>query len=280
MPAATRGVDLRPDLALAVLDAEREVLEPGHHSRPRPAHCTVEVEQRPADDRVGLPLRDRRPRTRSGPSATDRASARCSRPRARWRARPGRSRRAAWPRCRRPTRRGRRRVERAAPRVREKADHRVRRIAPEPRNDHRSEWPVGPADVVVEDVVDAELRRGDGEVDVVGLDVGMDVVREAAVAARVRAAGGRLDDELPTAVRPRPLGQDRVAKGDEASDHPRAAIVQELHRRGEVVRVPLGTDLPGHRHAGAPADDAELVLDVELDGVDPPLGEQAQHARP
>ena len=275
-----RGVDLRPDLALAVLDAEREVLEPGHDSRPRPAHCSIEVEQRPAHDRVGPPLGIADPvlvrppvrriehrrdvvdlacdgghvlRDLVGPRGRDAEDRRAEEGRRAERARGARSRESR--RSRPPDR-------------------------PEPRNDHRSERPVGPADVVVEDVVDAELRRGDGEVDVVGLDVGMDVVREAAVAARVGATVWRLDHELATAVRPRPLGQDRIAKCDEASDHSRAAIVQELHRLGEVVRVPLGTDLPGDRHAGAPADDAELVLDVELDRVDPPLGEQAQHASP
>ena len=57
---------------------------------------------------------------------------------------------------------------------------------------HRRERPVGPADVVVEDVVDAGLRRGDGDVDLVPADDRVGEVREAAVAAvgaAVRASG-------------------------------------------------------------------------------------------
>ena len=51
------GVDLRPHLALPVLDAEGEVLEPRHNACSRPAHRSLEVEQRPAHDCVGPPLR-------------------------------------------------------------------------------------------------------------------------------------------------------------------------------------------------------------------------------
>ena len=108
----------------------------------------------------------------------------------------------------------------------------------------------------------------------------MDVAREPAVAAGVRAAVGRLDHEVAPAVRPRPLGEDGVAEGHEPTDHPRAARVELLHGRAEVVRRPLGADRPRERHAGTPADDAGLVLEIELDGVDPLLVEQPQHVRP
>ena len=118
------GVDLRPHLALPVLDAEREVLEPRHDA------CAG-ARGRCAGSRPATGARSRRARspgsrrrTRSGPSGTGRASARRSPPRGRWRARPARSRRAAWRRCRTRTRRGTCRAERAAARPREEADDR------------------------------------------------------------------------------------------------------------------------------------------------------------
>ena len=128
------------------------------------------------------------------------------------------------------------------PRLREEVGDRLLGSLVEAGHDHRVERPVRPANVVVEDVVDAELRRRDGEIDVVRADGGMDVAREPAVAAGVRAAVRRLDHEVAPAVRPRPLGEHGVAERHEPADHPRAARVEELHGRAEVVRVPLGAD--------------------------------------
>ena len=62
---------------------------------------------------------------------------------------------------------------------------------------------------------------------------------------------------------------------------PRGGRSPARRERGGASRPRRGRTCPARRrsaaasgHAGAPADDAQLVLEVELDGVDPLLGEQ------
>ena len=52
-----RSIDLRPYVALSVVNAERKVLEPGHDARAGAADAEPEVGQRPPHDRIGLVLR-------------------------------------------------------------------------------------------------------------------------------------------------------------------------------------------------------------------------------
>ncbi len=83
---------------------------------------------------------------------------------------------------------------------------------------------------------------------------------------------------LPLTAVPGRLGQDRIAEGDEAADHADALLVQLLDGRPEVVDVANGADLPPERHGRVPADDAGLVLEIELDRVDLLLLDQVEHA--
>ena len=75
----------------------------------------------------------------------------------------------------------------AAPRLREERGDRPLRARLQARELHRRERAVGAADVVVEDVVDAELGRRDGEVDLVAADDRVGEVGEAAVGRAVVA---------------------------------------------------------------------------------------------
>ena len=101
-------LDLGADLRRAVVDAEREVLEPRDDRGARAANVLLEVLERAQHDVVRLGVRVRRRRTRPAPSATGRPSARRSRGAPPSRGCPGRPRSDGLPRRRRPTRRGRR----------------------------------------------------------------------------------------------------------------------------------------------------------------------------
>ena len=149
----------------------------------------------------------------------------------------------------------------------------------QPREDHRRERAVGAADVVVEDLVHACLGRRGGDVDLVPADDRVREVREPAVPA-VLVAARCLDDLVAPAVRPRVRGVDRVVEADEPSDHAHALLVQGAHGVREVVARLDRVDLVRERDGRVPADDAALLLHVELDGVDLPLVDQVEHALP
>ena len=163
-------------------------------------------------------------------------------------------------------------------RLREERGDRPLRARLQPRELHRRERAVGPADVVVEDVVDAELGRGHGEVDLVAADDRVREVGEAAVGRAVVAAVRGLDHLVALPVRPCPLGVGRVVEADEAPDHAHALVVQRLDGVGEVHRHVDGADLARERHRRVPADLPAFLLQVELDRVDPALRDQVEHA--
>ena len=75
--------------------------------------------------------------------------------------------------------------------------------------------------------------------------------------------------------------RDRVAEADEPADHADALVVQQRDgvRRGRRRRLDRA-DLVRERDGRVPADLPRLVLQVELDRVDPPLGDQVEHALP
>ena len=119
------------------------------------------------------------------------------------------------------------------------------------------------ADVVELDLVEAELGRLDGDVDVVLPDPLVVGIRpaEAAVVQPGRAVcppdrqGGIAG------------GQERILEGDDAADQVEASRVDLRHGLLGVV-VPLGgADPPRERDGRRKADVAVLVLDVELDRV-------------
>ena len=153
------------------------------------------------------------------------------------------------------------------PALPQEADDRRLRRAPQSGEAHRGERAVGATDVVVEDLVDAELGRGRGERDVVALHGGAREIGEAAV-ARVGAAVGALHDLVAPAGLPCGFGVDRVAEADDPADHAHTEPVQPVERSLQVVDAELRADLLRERHAGRPADLARLVLQVELDRVD------------
>jgi hypothetical protein len=127
---------------------------------------------------------------------------------------------------------------------------------------------LGAADVVPQDLVDAQVGSFGGDVEVVLLDGARGEVGEAAVGA-VRRPIRLLDDPVAVTVLPGGLGQDRVAVDDDATDDPDPPPVQLVHRLAQPVVVPDRADLLGERHLRVVADVAVLVLEVELDGVDP-----------
>ena len=137
----------------------------------------------------------------------------------------------------------------------------------QPGDHHRVGVALGTADVVPEDVLHAHRLglEGDGAVVLPHRLVGE--VREAAVGGE-HVAVGRLHDLVAVAGGPRRLGVDRVAERDEATDHPDALALEVLDRLGEVVVGGHRADLLGLGQLGVVADDAGLVLEVELDGVD------------
>ena len=163
------------------------------------------------------------------------------------------------------------------PRLADELDDRVLRSAAQSREDHAFTRAVGTSDVVVEHVVDPRARRGHGDVDVVLPDGRVGEVGEPAV-ARVLAAVGRLHDAIAL-----PLFQEAEAR-TESRKHtslpmtriPRACIF--LDDVVEVVDVPDRTDLPAKRHGCVEAHLARLVLEIDLDRVDPLLVDQLHHA--
>ncbi len=132
------------------------------------------------------------------------------------------------------------------------------------------------ADVVVHDPVEAGLGRLLGELDVVLHDLVVGEVRErphAVVTGRVRVAAAVLDEHVHLALAQGPLAEARVAEGDDAAGHGGAEVVDLLDGRGDVearlaVRLVDRAGLDRQRHLRVVADEAVLVLDVELDVVE------------
>ncbi len=276
-PVAPRGLDLATHLRRAVRDAEREVLEPRNHARACAPRLPAEVTQRPQDDLVGLAVRIGDVVLAGAPvRGVDhrRDVVRLSRHRGDVLRDLGRPSRRD-PEDREPEERpvG---LERE-PRLADELDDRVLRSAAQSREDHALTRAVGTSNVVVEHVVDPRACRGHGDVDVVLPDGRVGEVREPAV-ARVLRAVGRLHDAVALAALPGGRSEDRIAEAHEPADHTDPARMHLLHDVVEVVDVSDRTDLAAERHGCVEAHLARLVLEVDLDRVDPFLVDQLHHA--
>ena len=146
-------------------------------------------------------------------------------------------------------------------------------------DDHRGRVALRAADVVPQDVVDPRIGRLQGDLEVVPVHLGVGQVAEPAVGVE-HLAGRRLDDPVPAAVVPGPLGQGGVAEGDDAADHPHAAALQLGDGLLQLVLRPDGADLVGQRVTGVVPDDPALVLEIELHGGDESGVDEGEDAAP
>ena len=108
---------------------------------------------------------------------------------------------------------------------------------------------------------------------------GFGEVREAAVAASTARPSGVWMTCVALAVVPGHFACDRVAEGDDAADHPAAEGVDLLHGRARGRSSARRRRSVGERDGRVVADDARLVLQVELDRVDLLVAAAAAPAR-
>ena len=279
MPSRCAAVDLARTSVGPYVTPRREVLQPRHDARAGAPGLASEVAQRALDDLVRLRVRVRRRCTRRGPSARGRPSARRSRPRAPLRGMSCATsvgRVAATPKTERAEERAVRleREARLARGTRRSTCSGVRAAPGRPSSR------AGRRDGGRSRRARRRCRagRGDGDVDVVLPDGRVREVRETAVAG-VRAAVGRLDDLVALAALPGGRREERVAEADEAADDADPARVQLRDAVAQVV------DVLRRRRSARPSGDgrveahlARLVLEVDLDRVDPVLVDQLDHA--
>ena len=153
----------------------------------------------------------------------------------------------------------------------------VARAPGQPGHDHGRGVTLRAPDVVPHDVVHAGHGGLLGDGQVVGPHLGAHVVGEAAVRTEGLTVG-RLQHPVLVAGRPRRLREDRIAEGHDAADDPHAEAVQLVQRGLERVAGLDGADLVRQLDLRVVADDAFLVLQVQLDGVDAVLVDHAEDA--
>ena len=274
MPSSLRRLDLRAHLLRAVVDAEREVLEPRHDPRagararragsPSASAATISYgcafgSATPYSP--GAPVRRVDHRRDVVDVARAIAGMSCA---------TSSGRVAATPKTRRAEEHAVR-LERAARLARGTSTIDCSRRPLQAREHHRRDRAVRPAHVVVEDLVDAGLRRRARDVDVVAAHRRVREVREAAVArstARRRASGSPARSPAFHAAAAR-IGS---RKQTMPADHADALAVERARPqrsgRRSVCTAPICLR---ERDRRVEADDARLVLQVELDRVDPVL---------